>query len=250
MKILLLDIETAPNKAYTWGLWKQNIALNQVEEFGYTLCWAAKWYGEKKMMFASIHANGKKKMLEEVYKLLDEADVVIHYNGVKFDIPILNQEFLSLGFTPPSPIIQIDLLRVVRKQFRLTSNKLDYVARYLGFGGKFQHKGMELWTECMAGDEASWKIMEKYNKQDVTLLEQVYKLLLPWISNHPNYGLFLKADRPTCPNCGSSHIIKRGVRYTQSLTYPRYLCKNCGSWSKGRYTDYDKDKRKNVLKGI
>ena len=43
MNILLIDIETAPNKVYTWGLWNQNVSLNQIDEVGYTLCWAATW---------------------------------------------------------------------------------------------------------------------------------------------------------------------------------------------------------------
>ena len=34
-RILLLDIETAPNKVYVWGMWNQNIAANQVVEDGY-----------------------------------------------------------------------------------------------------------------------------------------------------------------------------------------------------------------------
>jgi len=53
-KILFLDIESAPSRVYTWGLFNQNIALNQIEEPGYTLCWAAKWFGKKKMLFSSV----------------------------------------------------------------------------------------------------------------------------------------------------------------------------------------------------
>ena len=250
MKILLLDIETAPNRTYTWGLWNQNIAPSQIEEPGYTLCWAAKWLGKSRMHYASLFKDGKEAMLEEIYDMLDLADVVIHYNGKKFDIPILNQEFLSLGWAPPSPIIQIDLLRVVRSNFKLQSNKLSYVAHYLGLGGKLPHKGMELWRECMNMVPSAWKTMEAYNKQDVTLLEKLYARLIPWIRNHPNYGLFINAKEKICPNCGSNSLQKRGKAYTNTLTYQRYRCNACGSWSKDRYNNLSKEARENVVKGI
>jgi hypothetical protein len=250
MKILLIDIETAPNKVYTWGLWNQNVSLNQIDEVGYTLCWAAKWVEHHEMMFASIHADGKEKMLKKVYELLNEADAVVHYNGTKFDIPILNQEFLSLGWNPPSPVQQIDLLRTARQKFRLASNKLDYVAGFLGVGSKVEHKGMELWRECMAGDPTAWRKMEKYNKGDVKLLDKLYPILRPWISNHPNFGLYYNKDEPMCPNCGATHIQKRGLYRTQTLTYQRYRCSDCGTWSKDRYTNMEKARKVNVLKGI
>jgi predicted RNA-binding Zn-ribbon protein involved in translation (DUF1610 family) len=250
MKILLIDIETAPNKVYTWGLWNQNISINQIQEPGYTLCWAAKWHGGDKIMFRSTHNDGKQKMLEEAYELLDNADAVVHYNGTRFDIPILNQEFALMGWSPPSPIKHIDLLRTARSQFRLASNKLDYVASYLGLGSKVQHKGMPLWTGCMAGDAASWKIMERYNKGDVILLGKVYRALKPWVKNHPNFGLYTQKGKPVCPNCGSVHIVKRGLYNTATLSYQRYRCSSCGTWSRDRYNNIDKEQKKNVVKGI
>ena len=94
MKILLLDIETAPNTAYVWGLWKQNISISQIVDSSSMLCWAAKWLDSPEVMFSSI-LMGKKGMLKEIHKLLDQADAVVHYNGSRFDIPTLNKEFLD-----------------------------------------------------------------------------------------------------------------------------------------------------------
>lgn len=251
MKILMLDIETAPHRVYTWGLWNQNIAINQIEEAGYTLCWAAKWKGGKGVMFASI-LGGKDEMLTGIHALLDEADVVIHYNGTRFDLPTLNQEFLINEMAPHAPVIEIDLLKTARQRFRLPSNKLNYVARHLGIEGKTLHKGMELWRECMAGDAAAWRTMEKYNKQDVHLLEQVYEHFLPWIVNHPNAGLFDNGaeDHMVCPTCGGGDLQKRGLSYTKTQTYQRYQCQGCGSWTRERTTNLDKDRKKNILVGV
>lgn len=229
MKILLLDIESSPNTAHVWGLWQQNVSINQLMESSYVLCYAAKWYGDKEVMFDSVHKSRPKTMLKGIHGLLNDADAVVHYNGTKFDIPTLNKEFLLHSFNPPSPYKQIDLLRVVRSNFRFPSNKLDYVAQRLNLGKKHEHEGHELWVKCMNGDKDAWKRMEKYNIQDVVLLENLYGHLLPWIKSHPNHNLF--SDGHVCPNCGSSGVQKRGTAISATGTYQRYQCRSCGTWS-------------------
>jgi DNA polymerase elongation subunit (family B)/predicted RNA-binding Zn-ribbon protein involved in translation (DUF1610 family) len=234
-RILLLDIETAPNRVYTWGLWNQNVGINQIEEAGYTLSWAAKWYGEKEVMFASTYHHGDAMMLTRIHDLLNEADVVVHFNGKKFDIPVLNKEFIQAGLAPPSPYDQVDIYQIVKSTFKFASNKLDYVAQALGLGTKVQTKGMELWTGCMAGDEDSWRTMRRYNIQDVRLLEKLYDKVKGWIRSHPNLALYVEdADSPTCPNCGSHKVKSNGIRRTRVQKYRRYHCEDCGAWSRGR----------------
>lgn len=174
-------------------------------------------------------------MLTDIHKLMDEADVVVHYNGTKFDVPTLQREFLMTGMAPPSPVKQLDLLTVVRKQFRFSSNKLDFVCQTLGLGNKVVHKGMALWRGCMDGDSKSWKTMQKYNIQDVLLLEKLYHRILPWIRTHPNQGLFTK--KPVCPRCASTKVQSRGVARTATLSYQRFQCTSCGGWIKGAKTE-------------
>lgn len=233
MKILLLDIETAPNVAYVWGLFKVNVAVNQIARSGYTLCWSAKWLGEEGTFFDSIYDSGERQMLLNIHNMLEEADVVIHYNGTRFDIPTLNKEFIKHGIKPPSSYKQIDLLRVVRKEFRFTSNKLEYVSKALGVKGKIKHNGFEMWTACMADDPKGWAAMKEYNIGDVDTLEEVYNKLLPWIKNHPNTGLYKNLEN-VCPNCGSVHVVKRGFAYTGVSKFQRFVCKTCGAWSRNK----------------
>ena len=233
-KILLLDVETSPNLAYVWGLFKQNIGIHDLVDSSYVMCWSAKWLGEEEVLFDSMVASTHKRMLQRIHKLLDNADAVVHYNGSRFDMPVLNKEFIKHDMPPPSPYKNIDLLSTARRKFRFVSNKLDYVAQYLGLGGKVKHPGMQLWIKCMAKDKEAWEIMEKYNKQDVVLLEQVYDRFLPWIPNHINRSLF--CDSVVCPNCGSGDHQKRGYHYTQAGKYQRYNCKGCGNWFKAGST--------------
>lgn len=232
MKILLLDIETAPNTVYTWGFYDQNIATNQIVVSSYILCWAARWHGEGPIMFSSVQKTSAKRMLGRMHKLLDAADVVVHFNGKHFDIPTLNKEFIKAGFKPPSPYKQVDLLQICRSSFRFGSNKLDFVARTLELGGKVRHEGFELWVKCMRNDPEAWKRMERYNRGDIRLLERIYKRLLPWITKHPSHGAH--SDGHTCPKCGSDEIQQRGYTVTAALKYRRYQCiGGCGGWFRG-----------------
>lgn len=235
---LLLDIETAPHRVYAWGLYGQDIGLTQIEEPGYTLCWAAKWLHRGRVMFSSRFKDGHEQMIGQAHELISEADAVIHYNGARFDLPTLNQEFVKLNLAPPRPYKQIDLLQTARKRFRLASNKLDFVARHLGLPGKLPHKGMELWRGCMEGNPADWRTMEKYNKRDVVLLEQVYDRLLPWVVDHPAAGLLDPALRGmNCQTCGSPNLTKQGFRIAKTGRYQQFKCSDCGSWMRKRVKD-------------
>ena len=219
--------------AYSWTLYPERILHENIVSEGYTLCWAAKWYKKGPVLFDSVYQSDPDAMIGKIYTLLDEADAVVTYNGVKFDLPILQQEFLRHGLNPPSGYFNIDLLKTVRRQFRFPSNKLDYVAKRLGYGGKIEHKGMELWRGCMAGNAADWKIMRKYNIRDVTLLEQVYEHLLCWIPRHPNWGHWVDSAKPTCAKCGSDNLVMNGKETRTTIPYQRYLCRACGSRLKG-----------------
>ena len=173
MQILIVDIETRPNLAYVWGLWNQNIGLNQISETGQVISFAAKWHGSKNVIFKSDFHDGHEAMVQSAWELLDKADAVVHYNGKAFDIKHLNREFVVAHMPPPSPHVDIDLLSTVKKSFKFPSNKLQHVATQLELGSKVQHDGFDLWLACMNNEEKAWNIMRKYNKQDVVLTEQL-----------------------------------------------------------------------------
>jgi len=180
VKILLLDIETTPMQVYTWGLWDQNIGINQIIKSTEIMCFGAKWLGQKSVTFKSVHHDGKKAMLEELHKLMDEADVLVGWNSAAFDHKHINREFLENEMFPPSPTKDLDLMTITKANFQFPSNKLDYVAQKLGVGAKVKHSGFELWINCMNGDDKAWREMKKYQIQDVQLLDSLYDILLPW----------------------------------------------------------------------
>jgi uncharacterized protein YprB with RNaseH-like and TPR domain len=196
------------------------------------ICFGARWYGQKKVQFSSIHHDGKEAMLKAIHELIDQADAVVGWNSASFDIKHLNREFLENGLLPPSPHKDIDLMRVAKQKFRFPSNKLEYVANKLGVGSKVKHSGFDLWVKCMAGDEKAWREMKKYQIQDVNLLVELYEKLLPWIKNHPNRALI--DSRPdACVNCGGDHLQSRGTEVTGTGVYRKYQCQSCGKWQRG-----------------
>lgn len=250
MSILGIDIETAPHTAYVWGTRKQYINTDQMIESGRVMCFSARWFSAEsgRTIFASEHEHGHKTMIVAAWTLLDAADAVVHYNGSKFDVPMLNREFIKYDMNPPSTFKEVDLLKTARKRFKFNTNKLDNVLDELGIGRKTKHEGFKMWVKCMSGDKEAWETMEGYNRNDVDQMEDLYHRLLPWISRHPNHALYkANLDRPTCPNCGGNDLNSRGYRTTKTQRYRRFQCTDCGTWTRERYTDVSENERDNIL---
>lgn len=240
MKILTLDIETMYAVVHTWSLFPKYISPNDVIVPGYTLCWAAQWDDEREVMFGRMDNLAG---LRSIYDLLDEADAVVTYNGISFDMKHLNKDFAMEGLPPPSSYHNIDLYQTVKKQFKFQSNKLEFVAKEFKLGSKVKHPGMELWDRVRAGDRKAWAIMERYNKQDVRLTRKLYHHILPWIHNHPNVGLWVvDTGKPVCTHCGSKKLQLKGTQYnTKVASYRRYRCTACGTPLRSRFTSRPKD---------
>jgi len=235
--VLFIDIENTPIIGYTWGLWEQNVIRKQQDS--YLLCAAYKWLGKKGVKATaqidspSYHKDktNDKNVILELWRVLDQADIVIAHNGARFDLPKINSRFISYGITPPSPYKVVDTLQIARKYFKFDSNKLDDLGKQFGVGRKVETGGFDLWLDCMAGKEEAWKKMIRYNKQDVALLEEVYLKLLPWITNHP----FIGNDKEECPNCKSKHTQGRGIEKRKGgKQIPRCQCQDCGKWFYGK----------------
>ena len=239
MKILTVDIETAPTGAWVFDLWNQNISLNQMRENARIMCFGAKWYesDEPTMFFSEFH-DGADTMIGTAHELLEEADAVVTYNGDAFDLKHFNREFFLREMRPPKPYAKIDLYKIVKQNFKFSSNKLDHVAQQIDIGSKVKHAGFGLWVRCMNNDFQAWEEMKKYNIQDVELTEDLYTRILPWIGNHPNHAMYPDDDEDEspigdiCPNCSSTRLEKRGFRVVQTRRYQQYQCKDCGSWSR------------------
>jgi hypothetical protein len=246
-RLLFLDIETSPLRSYTWRLWKQDIPTAAIISDWWMISWSAKWAGEEGVFSQAV--TSKEALIEDdsrivntLWHLLNQANIVCTHNGERFDIPKIRSRFLIHGLPPTRPYLQIDTLKVVKKEFGFSSNKLDYIAQVLGLPGKLP-TGLDLWIRCMEGDAAALKIMEEYNRNDVIVLENVYMLLRPFVKTHPNFNLWSETNDPVCPHCGSKNLIEeKGGYYTQTAQYNLHKCLDCGAISRERKTVVSKEK--------
>jgi len=255
-KVLVFDIETSPILARVWSLWKQNVGLNMIEEDWFILSYAAKWLGEDEVMYEDLRgviddtSKGFRDegLLQGIWELLDQADVVITQNGINFDSKKLNARFVINGYQPPSGYKHIDTLRIAKRAFAFTSNKLEYMTDKLCKKyKKIKHanfSGFELWKECLADNIEAWKEMEQYNRYDVLSLEELYTIIAPWDEKHVNFNLYTDPKLGHVCRCGSTNIRKKGFAYTQVSKFQKYRCGDCGAETRGRVNLIEPDERK------
>lgn len=255
-RVLIVDLETAPIKAFTWGTFDQNIANNQIIEDTFILSFAAKWLGEKKIYYKDQSKNkivnkDCPKLLQAIWELLDSADIVLGQNSKRFDVKKLNTAFVLAGMQPPSSFKQIDTLSIAKRHFAFTSNKLEYTTdRLCTKYKKLTHKkfpGFSLWTECLKGNKAAWAEMKKYNIHDILSTEEYWEKIQAWDNTSPNFSIYNGHYHHTC-TCGSTELQKRGFFFSPSGKFQRYRCKSCGKESRDGKNMLDKEKRDSLKK--
>ena len=250
-KVLTIDIETSPHLCYSFNVWNTNIAPVQIVEPSRMLCFAAKWEHKPQVIFESefdfggpdnfmvpgLRAEYHDWMVRRAFDLLDEADVVVTYNGDKFDLRRLRQEFRLAGLGQPSPFHSVDLYKVIKKEEEWLSHKLAYITERYKLTGKMEHDGFKMWRGCLEGDPKMWRQMRRYCKRDTGTTEE----LLHGVSDlvqMPALVLFddepiLEGHCPICREQGQS----RGYAYTKTRRYPRYYCPTDGKWFRGSRSD-------------
>lgn len=249
-KILVLDIETAPNRAYVWGKWKQNV--NNFISQWFMLTWSAKWLNDEKVYSDRVNSKEAKseddlRILKSISKLLNEADYVIAHNGVKFDFPRINSRLAVNNLLPVTPYMPIDTCRLARKHFGFLSNKLDDLLSTFGLEGKTS-TGFELWERCINGDNKALKEMEEYNINDVVILEELYKKIRPYVKGLPSVSQSMtgRNGNIACTVCGSENVKFEGHYRTNQNIFRSYRCNDCGAIAGRERKSIVKDKNELV----
>lgn len=257
-KVLLFDIETSMIQAFIWGIWQQNVAISSIIKDWYVICWSARWLGEKDIIHDSIHLHGKDTpfsdyeeiVVRSLWQLLDDADIIIAYNGKKFDRKKMNAKFLEYGLLEPSPYKVIDPMLIVKGNFALTSNKMDFVVKYLEGNEEGKNStNIGLWHRCMNNDVESLDYMLSYCDQDIEVLEKVYLAVRHWDKTSPNFALHYEDDKPRCNGCGSTNLNRlENKSFNTTLSKFSVLrCGNCGKVLRDRTNTLSKEKRKSLL---
>lgn len=235
-RTLVIDIETMAPKWYAWRSNKQYLTLPQMIEPGRVICFAAKWVDEKRVLFYSEHHDGHTEMVAAAWKLLDDADVLVHYNGRRFDEKHLNRSFKQAGLSEPSSYRRVDLMTAYHKKFTTSmgSYKLDAILIDHGLERKLENDGWPLWVGCDEGDEKAWRDMRRYCMHDVKVTDQVRAEFWPWISGIPHQGLY-SGTRAGCPSCGAMDPEQIGYVTTATGRYIEYRCRKCGGTHRGTH---------------
>lgn len=232
-RVLVLDIETSFMRGRFWQPGEQYIRHDQIEYDWHLMSWAAKWLGEKEVFYMDQRGkrdiSNDKQIAKGIWKLIDTADVLVYQNGDAFDRKKLNTRFLVHDLPPPSSYKTEDTLKLSRKIFGHTSNKLDYVSENFNKTyKKLKHKkfpGEDLWLACEAGDLEAWDEMKKYNIYDVLATEEYYLKIKDWAPKN-------RIWKGEC-SCGSTKTKKWGFRYTEQKCFQRLKCSKCGTEYRG-----------------
>jgi len=240
-KVLLFDIETSPMEVYAWNLFPKYIHISQIKKDWNIICWRAKWLFSDEMLGDVLTpleaiAGLDERITRSLWKLIDEADVLIAHNLINFDRRKANTRFLKHELNPPSSYQLIDTLQVLKKEFRISSNKLDYACQFLDIGAKLG-TGFDLWKRCIEdGDPEALTEMYTYCGQDTAILEDLYLRLRPWIKSHPNMALYFEDKEGRCANCGSDNIVLSKPYYTPTGIYQSFRCEDCGAHTRSRHS--------------
>lgn len=253
---LIFDIETAPIQAYVWGLYDQNVGLNQIKSDWHLLAWSAKWLGDpaSKTMYMdnskSKDIKDDKALVGNLSELINEADFIITQNGEAFDVKKLNARAVINGLDPIKPVRSTDILKEGRKVFKFTSHKLEYVTNMLNKKYKklkhSKYPGFELWSAVLSGDKRAWAEMRKYTIHDVLSTEEAYLNIQGWIKTQ-NMASYLEDVTMRC-KCGSDDLESRGYAYTDKAKFQVYRCNTCGKWPRSTQNLLSVEKKKNLLK--
>lgn len=229
---LFWDIETSPNVVYTWRIgFKLNLGHNLIIRERKVICICWKWEDDPVVHELHWdHEQDDRSMLVRFAAVANEADELVAHYGDGFDMPWFRTRCLIHGLTPLPAYKTIDTKAWASKYFYFNSNKLDYLGQVLGHGKKLE-TDWKLWEDVMKGSERALAYMIKYNKQDVRLLEKVYKSLKFCVAPKTHAGVFSGKPKWTCAHCGSEDVKKSKTKVTASgVTKHQMHCHACHSY--------------------
>lgn len=243
-KIILFDIETLPDPEKAIEVW-----CSLSNYYGQTMkatitsiiCVGYKELGSKSVQCINAwdyperwekNVNDDYEVVKAIHEILQDADAVVTHNGRRFDWKHIQTRFMVHGLPPLPNIPHVDTCLLARKNLLSFNNKLDYLGKWLVGDRKLENGGWQLWVKVSKRIKYAQKLMSKYCKQDVLLLEKVFLKLRPFAKNLPNRNIDRKQNLidegvNVCPTCGSADLVRNGWAFTKTTKYQRFMCKTC-----------------------
>ena len=242
-KRLFYDIETSYNIVKAWRVgYNLSLQPEDIIKERAIITIAYKWEGEDDVTVLSWNKGCDKKIIEDFVKVMSEADEMVGHNLDRYDTKFIMGRALKHGIPALPKYQSTDTLKLAKKHFMLNSNKLDYIAQYLGIGHKTKHRGMPMWDDIiLRNDPKALEEMIEYNVQDVFLTEQVYHKLMEYSLPKVNHASKQTGDKHTCPQCGSDHAELHKTYISGSGVKTRLMgCKSCSTNFTISNTNYTK----------
>ena len=207
-KVLIYDIETSPNIGWFWRSgYKQNVGPHQIIKERAVICVSYQWLGDNQVYNLTWDDKQDDRFLiEQFVEVLNESDLIVAHNGDRFDLKWLKTRALFHRIPMLPKYNQFDTLKVAKSKLYLNSNRLDYIAKFLGYEGKI-NTTPDLWDKVvMKNDRKALNEMLDYCDEDVRQLTKVYNELKYLDNPKLHEGVRQGKTKQTSPITGSVNI--------------------------------------------
>jgi len=241
-KRLFFDIETSPNIVSSWRVGRKLfIPFENIVKERAIICICYKHEGEKEVHSIKWDGGDDRKMLIKFAEIFNSCDEVVGQNSDYFDIKWLRTRCLYHRIPVNPRIVSLDTLQIAVRKFNFNSNKLDYMAQYLGVGKKIETE-YGLWVSVMGLDvlyggkqkmkpAVALNKMVEYCKHDVIILEKVFNELFKYTEHRTHRAVFEGGGKMDCPECGSEKSkVNKTFTTKMGVIRRQLLCNDCGKY--------------------
>ena len=245
INVLYWDLESSLMGTLTFGIWNQNISGNRITKHSHLLSnsWAFNDEPPQGVRLSpeDVAEGNDLLVVIDTIRAIEKSDLIISFNGKKFDVPLLKTRALLHGLPPIKFPPHLDLMQEAKRNFRFPSNSMQNISLYLGEHGKLATSGRNLWERCyhfQNYDDCNDALaqMLEYGLRDIDATRDLHKRLQGWFKSPVNIGLITKEINGVntkdnhdllCPHCSSKDVDKIGSKaYTSVSSFNIYRCGN------------------------
>ena len=239
-RCLFWDLESSLLEGYFFRIWQENIPMRRIKKQAHLLSASFAFNDEQVQGFRltpeQVRTGDDFDVVCKVVEAVNNCDLMVTFNGKRFDVKLLNTRALFWGLPPVKAPKHIDLFEQSKRVFKFPSNSMQNVSMYLGEKGKLETGGSNLWERC-----AEWENYEEcekaliemvtYGNQDIEATRDLYKRFQGWMKGVPNLGVITNevTENKTlrCIHCGSDDVFPLEQKaYTSVSSFDLYRCGN------------------------